>query len=340
MSAFQALVLGIVEGLTEFLPISSTGHLILAAKLLGLAQTEFQKSFEIVIRGRHGAVDVPRAWAARAWRGVTAARGAARGHQRELVVYPLVKTYLLGNESVVLLALFLGGLILIVFEVFYRKPAGAPADIKSITYLQAIGIGLFQAVAIVPGVSRSGATIVGGLAMGLNRETIVEFSFLLAANDDRGHRPRPRQEMRRRFQQDRGALAAGPAAAFIISFSIKFLLAYVRTRTFIAFGVYRIIAAVFLCWSADRVAIATLIKTPTGEESAVPSDRTSAAREDSIAVSRRTVPVAVQGRRFVSAFQKIHEEATRIVGDTDLVVRQDKFTQSFVVVGLSRANRS
>jgi undecaprenyl-diphosphatase len=250
MTVFQALVLGIVEGLTEFLPISSTGHLILAAKLLGLTQTDFQKSFDIVIQlGAIGAVVVLY------WRQFLRPEVLARVAVAfvptgaiGLALYPLVKTYLLGNESVVLLALFLGGLILIVFEVFYRKPAGAPADIKSITYLQAIGIGLFQTVAIVPGVSRSGATIVGGLAMGLNRETIVEFSFLLAV---------PTMLAATGLDLDlaknassfsagqSGALAVGFVASFIVAMlSIKFLLSYVRTRTFIAFGVYRIAAAV------------------------------------------------------------------------------------------------
>ena len=120
MSAFQALVLGIVEGLTEFLPISSTGHLILAAKLLGLAQTEFQKSFEIVIQlGAIGAV-VLLYWRQFLVPGVLARvlvaflpTGAIG-----LAFYRLAKTYLLGDELVVLLALFLGGVILIAFEVY------------------------------------------------------------------------------------------------------------------------------------------------------------------------------------------------------------------------------
>jgi undecaprenyl-diphosphatase len=248
MTVFQALVLGIVEGLTEFLPISSTGHLILAAKLLGLTQTDFQKSFDIVIQlGAIGAVVVLY------WRQFLRPEVLARVAVAfvptgaiGLALYPLVKTYLLGNESVVLLALFLGGLILIVFEVFYRKPAGAPADIKSITYLQAIGIGLFQTVAIVPGVSRSGATIVGGLAMGLNRETIVEFSFLLAVPTMLAATGLDLAKNASSFSAGQsGALAVGFVASFIVAMlSIKFLLSYVRTRTFIAFGVYRIAAAV------------------------------------------------------------------------------------------------
>ncbi len=247
MTVFQALVLGIVEGLTEFLPISSTGHLILAAKLLGLAQTDFQKSFEIVIQlGAIGSVVVLY------WRQFLRPEVLTRvvvaflpTGAIGLLLYPLVKSYLLGNESVVLLALFLGGVILIVFEVFYREPSGAASDIKSITYLQAISIGLFQAVAIVPGVSRSGATIVGGLAMGLTRKTIVEFSFLLAVPTMLAATGLDLVKNASSFSAGQsGALAVGFVASFIVAMlSIKFLLAYVRTRTFIAFGIYRIAAA-------------------------------------------------------------------------------------------------
>jgi undecaprenyl-diphosphatase len=134
--------------------------------------------------------------------------------------------------------------ILIAFEVLHREPERAVADVKSVTYLQAIVIGFFQAVAIIPGVSRSGATIVGGLAMGLNRETIVEFSFLLAVPTMIAATGLDLVKNASSSAGQSGALAVGFAAAFIVAMlSIKFLLAYVRTRTFIAFGVYRIIAA-------------------------------------------------------------------------------------------------
>jgi undecaprenyl-diphosphatase len=247
MTLFQALVLGIVEGLTEFLPISSTGHLILAAKLLGLAQTEFQKSFEIVIQlGAIGAVVVLY------WRSFLRPEILAKVIAAFVptgiigfALYPLVKSYLLGNELVVLWALGLGGLVLIVFELFHREPAGAVEGVKSITYLQAISIGLFQAVAIVPGVSRSGATIVGGLAMGLKRETIVEFSFLLAVPTMLAATGLDLIKNASSFSvAQAGALAVGFIASFIVAMlSIRFLLAYVRTRTFIPFGIYRIAIA-------------------------------------------------------------------------------------------------
>jgi undecaprenyl-diphosphatase len=248
MTVFQALVLGIVEGLTEFLPISSTGHLVLAAKLLGLAQTEFQKSFEIVIQlGAIGAVVVLY------WRSFLQPEILAKVVVAfvptgviGLALYPLVKTYLLGNESVVLLALGFGGVVLIVFELLHREPTGATEDVKSITYLQAVSIGLFQALAIVPGVSRSGATIVGGLAMGLKRETIVEFSFLLAVPTMLAATGLDLIKNASSFSAAQSTvLAVGFIASFIVAMlSIKFLLAYVRTRTFIPFGIYRIAVAV------------------------------------------------------------------------------------------------
>jgi undecaprenyl-diphosphatase len=248
MTVFQALVLGIVEGLTEFLPISSTGHLILAAKLLGLAQTDFQKSFEIVIQlGAIGAVVVLY------WRSFLRPEILTKVIVAfvptgiiGLALYPLVKTYLLGNELVVLMALGLGGLVLIVFELFHRQPAGAIEDVKSITYSQAISIGLFQALAIVPGISRSGATIVGGLAMGLKRDTIVEFSFLLAVPTMLAATGLDLIKNASSFSATQSAvLAVGFTASFIVAMlSIKFLLAYVRTQTFIPFGIYRIALAV------------------------------------------------------------------------------------------------
>ncbi|MFL5619928.1 MAG: undecaprenyl-diphosphate phosphatase, partial [Gemmatimonadaceae bacterium] len=149
LDALHAVLLGIVEGITEFLPISSTAHLILASRALGLSETEFLKSFEIIIQlgailsvvvlywKRFLDVEVLKKLV------VAVIPTGVIG----LTVYKAIKGYLLGNVAVVLSTLL---------------------------------IGLFQAIAVIPGVSRSAATIVGGSLLGVSKRTIVEFSFMLA----------------------------------------------------------------------------------------------------------------------------------------------------------------
>jgi undecaprenyl-diphosphatase len=176
--------LGIVEGLTEFLPVSSTGHLILAGKFLGLPSGNFEKSFDIIIQLGAILSVVVLYWRVflcdfKSFKKIAVAflPTAIIG----LALYKIIKQ-MLGSEWVVVWALFLGGIILIIFERWYKKKPqeGLIGKISEVSYRNAFFIGLFQSVAIIPGVSRSGATIVGGLSLGIKRETIVEFSFLLA----------------------------------------------------------------------------------------------------------------------------------------------------------------
>ncbi|HQF41216.1 MAG TPA: undecaprenyl-diphosphate phosphatase, partial [Candidatus Paceibacterota bacterium] len=183
MTIFSAALLGVIEGLTEFLPVSSTGHLILASRLLGLPDSEFVKSFEVAIQlGAIMAVVILYWRQFLVNRQVLARVLVAFGPTAiiGLLAYPLVKEYFLGNEVITLVALFVGGLFLI----FYEKKIGEKENsldlIEGLSWRQAIWIGLAQAVAIIPGVSRSAATIIGGMALGLSRRAIVEFSFLLA----------------------------------------------------------------------------------------------------------------------------------------------------------------
>ncbi len=161
MNFFDAAILGVVEGISEFLPISSTGHLILASTLLGLAQTDLQKTFEIAIQLGAILAVVVRYW--------------HRFFDLELIkklivafiptgivgftVYPFFKAALNGNATVVVWSLAIGGIVLIAFDWLKREETGT---IASLTYAQAALIGLVQSIAIVPGVSRSAATIVGG----------------------------------------------------------------------------------------------------------------------------------------------------------------------------------
>jgi undecaprenyl-diphosphatase len=248
MTIFDAIILGIVEGITEFLPISSTGHLILTNSLLGIAETDFVKTFEIAIQTGAIAAVLAMYWRKFLdWKTFTKVMtGFIPTAIIGLVLYQFVKTYLLGNTTVVVWALGIGGIALIAFEYFHREKEDASATIDAISYKQAATLGLFQAIAIIPGVSRSAATIVGGLMLGLTRITIVEFSFLLAVPTLGAATALDLFKSAHTFTAESlGLLAVGFVVSFIIALlSIRFLLSYVRTHTFIPFGIYRIIVAV------------------------------------------------------------------------------------------------
>jgi len=252
MNLIHACILGIVEGITEFLPISSTGHLILTSFLFKLEHTEFLKSFEIAIQLGAILSVVLLYWESllidmRVIKRLIAAfiPTAVLG----LIFYSIIKRFLLGNNQVVLWSLFIGGIVLIAFELLHKEKEEATEDISSISYSQAVLIGVFQSVAMVPGVSRAAATIIGGLILGLKRKTIVEFSFLLAV---------PTMLAACALDYIKSANAFAPDdfillnVGFIVSLivaiaAIKSLLYYIKNHTFIIFGVYRIILAL-LFW--------------------------------------------------------------------------------------------
>ena len=254
MTPLESVILGVVEGITEFLPVSSTGHLILASSLLGIAQTNFHKTFEIAIQ--FGAICSVLALYWRSFLNIeivkklfiafipTAAVGA--------LLYSFIKMYLLGNERVVIISLFLGGIALIAFEMFYKKRnneqfaiANSSSHIKNITYQQSFLIGVAQTVAIIPGVSRSAATILGGLLLGIPRVTVVEFSFLLAVPTMLAATALDLWNTSAAFTRpELVSLLLGFVTSFFVALlSIKFLLGYIRKHTFIPFGIYRIGAA-------------------------------------------------------------------------------------------------
>ena len=247
MNILHAVIFGIVEGVTEFLPISSTGHLILTGKLLGLPSSEFLKSFEIVIQlGAILAVVVSYSKSLLAkpevWKKVLAAfiPTAILG----LAVYKIVKKVFLGNEQVVLWALFLGGILLIIFDRIYREGPDAEDDIARMPYKTAILIGCVQSLALIPGVSRSAATIIGGLILGMKKKAIVEFSFLLAIPTMLAATALDVIKNTQVFSsQQLPFLAVGFLTSFVVAvLSIKFLLHYIQRHGFLAFGVYRVIA--------------------------------------------------------------------------------------------------
>jgi undecaprenyl-diphosphatase len=246
MSFFHALVLGIVEGITEFLPISSTAHLILASHVLKLADTEFLKSFEIIIQ--LGAIlSVVVLYWSKFWNWdvlkklvVAVIPTGVIG----LTVYKAIKGYLLGNVTVVLLALLIGGIALIVFERF-QESSEKEVDFSEITYKKAFLIGLFQAIAVIPGVSRSAATIVGGSLIGVTKRTIVEFSFMLAVPTMLAATGLELVKNRSALNGNYGMLAVGFVVSFITAIvAIKSFLGYIKKRDFSIFGWYRVVLAV------------------------------------------------------------------------------------------------
>ncbi|MDO8435251.1 MAG: undecaprenyl-diphosphatase UppP [bacterium] len=244
----HAIIFGIVEGITEFLPISSTAHLILTTKLLGLDQSNFQKSFEIIIQLGAIASVLVLYW--RSFLRMEVLKRLAVAFLPTgvlgLVFYHFIKTYLLGSMSVVLWALGIGGLVLIIFERGYRESKTAHEDIATIPYRTCVIIGFCQAIAMIPGVSRSAATIVGGLMVGLKRKTIVEFSFLLAVPTMLAATGFDIIKNASEFSSaETSSLVVGFITAFVVAIiAIKLLLAYMQRHTFTMFGVYRIIIAI------------------------------------------------------------------------------------------------
>ena len=251
MHILQTLILGAVEGFTEFLPISSTAHLIMASRLMHLANTDFLKTFEIVIQ--FGAILAvvwlywPRLYALRrVWSRILAAfipTGIIG-----LILYKFIKTTLLGNTTVAIWALGIGGALLILFVIFHKDKnitQESLDELAGMSHAKAVAIGIAQSIAIIPGVSRSAATIVAGRALGISRAAIVEFSFLLAvptmlaASGYELLKSTPHLNA-----GEYGYLLVGLATAFVTAhFSVKWLIKYVQSHNFTSFGIYRILIA-------------------------------------------------------------------------------------------------
>jgi undecaprenyl-diphosphatase len=249
MNYLQAVILSIVEGLTEFLPISSTGHLILASKILSIMQTDFVKSFEIIIQLGSIFAIIFLYWNLilknkKIWKKVIIAfiPTAVIGFS----LYRIVKQVLLGNSVITLYALFIGGILLILLEKIYKEKDYHADSIEKISPKNAFLIGIFQSLSIIPGVSRSAATIIPALFLGTKRKTAVEFSFLLAIPTMLAATGLDLIKSNFSFSFSQySILATGFIGSFIVAiFAVKFLLNFIKKHTFIPFGIYRIILAI------------------------------------------------------------------------------------------------
>ncbi|MES2224558.1 MAG: undecaprenyl-diphosphate phosphatase [Patescibacteria group bacterium] len=250
MTILHSIFFGIIEGITEFLPISSTGHLILASRVLHVPETSFTTSFDIIIQLGAILAVVVLYWK-QLWKLETIKKlivGFVPTGIIGLLLYKIAKTYLLSSAGLVAWVLLIGGIVLIAFEYWYARKNEADAT-ETISYKQAFLIGIFQSLAIVPGLSRSAATIIGGLSLGIKRETIVEFSFLLAVPTMLAATVLDIYKNASSFSADQvGVLSIGFLTAFAVALcSIVLLLRYIRKHNFVPFGIYRIaIAVVFL----------------------------------------------------------------------------------------------
>lgn len=255
MEWWQACVLGLVEGITEYLPVSSTGHLLLAQRALGLRSDEAANAYAICIQG--GAIAAVlwlyRARFARMLRGVLGRDAAGLRLSIALVVafLPAVVVGLAFEEKIeahlfglwpIVAAWFVGGVALLFAKRWHR----GDAPLESLTLRAAFVIGLFQCLALWPGTSRSLATIAGGLVAGLSMAAAVEFSFLLGLltlGAATAHKALGSGSV---MLEEYGAasLAIGfVVAAVSAAIAVRWMVAYLRTKGLAVFGVYRIALA-------------------------------------------------------------------------------------------------
>jgi len=247
---FDAVILGVIEGLTEFLPISSTGHLIVASKFLGLEQDAITKAYEMIIQFAAILAVVlhyPKRFTLKYFNLWT--KVALSFLPLGIIGFlcaDLIKS--LFSVQIVAIMFIIGGIIFIIVEKFYKEEESHTKDINTISYKQSLYIGFAQVFALIPGTSRAGSSIIGAMLVKLDRKASAEFSFLLAipvlcattAYDLIKHY----EEF---MASNLYVLATGFFVSFLVAFlAIKIFLRFLESFTFIAFGVYRIVFGLIL----------------------------------------------------------------------------------------------
>jgi len=249
MNWIQVIILGIVEGISEFLPISSTGHMIIASSIMGINEASFTKLFEVCIQ--FGAIlsvvvlywkkffDFTR------WQFYTKLIAAIIPAAIFGALFSKKIDALLESSLTVGITFFIGGVVLLFIDSTFKK--GTIDNDKDISYPKAFIIGCFQVLAMIPGVSRSASTIVGGLFQKLTRKEAAEFSFFLAVPTMAAASVKKLWDFHKEgiaFQPGQvSMLVVGNIIAFIVALvAVKTFISYVQKHTFRAFGIYRIIA--------------------------------------------------------------------------------------------------
>lgn len=257
----QAIIIAVVEGITEFLPVSSTGHMIVSSTVMGIEKEDFTKLFTVAIQlGAILSVVVLY------WR---------RFFQTLDFYYKLFVAFLpavffglllsdwidslLENVVVVGIMLVAGGIVFLMVDRWFEKTETSPD--RPVSYKEALRIGLFQCLAMIPGVSRSAATIIGGLSQGLNRKSAAEFSFFLAVPTMFAATAKKMldyyQDGISLSNEEWQLLAVGNVVAFIVAMiAIKTFISFLARHGFKWFGYYRIIAGavILLLYFTGRLA--------------------------------------------------------------------------------------
>jgi undecaprenyl-diphosphatase len=254
MNIIQAVLLGIVEGLTEFLPISSTAHLIIVSRFMQLPQTDFQKLFEVFIQG--GAILAV----------IFLYGGYIVKHKKLLkpiflsfvptaiigfLLYKIIKTVFFDSSYLIIVAMAgVGSVFLIVEQLVQRKKINLSHTLSNVGPTQAVLIGLAQALATIPGVSRSGIIMVYMMVCGYKREDAALYSFLLAVPTILAASVYDLFKMRHLLFQSASYLPL-LITGFIVSFAVAYLvmkwfISYLRRNSLVSFGIYRIILAIIL----------------------------------------------------------------------------------------------
>ena len=228
MTTFKAIVLAIIEGLTEFLPVSSTGHMIIASSFFGIAQDDFTKLFTIVIQ-LGTILSVLVLYFKRFFVSLNFYYKLFVAFTPAVVLGLLLNDFidaLLENVIVVAFSLVLGGVLLLKIDEWFKNSKS-----EEVTYPSAFKIGLYQCLAMIPGVSRSGASIVGGMSLGLSRKAAAEFSFFLALPTMLGATVKKSYD----FYKAGFVLNESQINLLIIGNIVGFLVALIAIKSFIGF---------------------------------------------------------------------------------------------------------
>ncbi|XPV69186.1 MAG: undecaprenyl-diphosphate phosphatase [Halarcobacter sp.] len=251
MTAIDSIILGIIEGFTEFLPISSTGHLIVASEFLGIDQTNVTKAYEVIIQFAAILAVILNYPSKFTFKHINLWIKIAIAFLPIAIIGFIFSKQVkaLFSLEIVAIMFIVGGIVFLIVEKFYDESKHVTSDVEDISYKQAVYIGIAQVFALIPGTSRAGSTIIGAMIMGLNRKASAEFSFLLAfpvmcattAYDLLKHHN----------ELFTGANSLNLLIGFIVSFIIAFLtiklfLKFLENFTFVAFGIYRILFGIVL----------------------------------------------------------------------------------------------